>query len=646
MLVGIVKRNWRQVIPFFIASNCVLASEKPECLNNLNALQNTRKMVVTSPQSTGVEKKQCGAFISWRLSKSDTTQTRFNLYQIDKKGEWAKINGTSPLSSTNFSVQLAGVKGRDCSNIQWVVETLEGGKTRSCSKSSSGLTNIDSNWFAFPYSRGAFGRSVSIGSLISGSDNYMVVRLPDVTVDPYYRLWRNIDEKFELHAVDIHGKQLWAYDMGPAIEPGIWYSPYLVYDLDGNGVSELIVKTGEDNVKRQDIEDSSGRVTRGKEFLTIIDGRDGNTVLARAAWPDRSGFSGHIAKPHESYNRYSRNMMAIAYLDGIHPHVVVVRGTYGKHKVQAFRYQRKTGLSLVWQWENTPPSKASNARNGKTNARLKALWGQGAHTIRTGDLDADGKDEVIIGSIALDDNGEPLWSMDRGHVDHIHLGDLIPSLPGLEMYFGSERAHSGGGMGMVRAETGEFLWRYPGKTRHIHKEGVCANFYSSSPGLECYSGEADQRAFWLWDNSGKVLSRNKLDSLSPLAAYWGDTEKHWYLRPAGKNNSGNFLEIFDLESGALVDNIRLPKNIPEKDRNSSTVLAIADIFGDWREEIVVAARGKLLVYTSNHPSEKRKPWLMNDHIYAMGAVLSSMGYYQQPILGESPTLNKKSLADH
>ncbi|MBX2857973.1 MAG: hypothetical protein KTR17_04860 [Cellvibrionaceae bacterium] len=614
---------------------CPIAGETPG---------NSRKLVAVAARESNTDADSCAMFLSWRFLKSDAPNTSFNIYRITPGGAVVKLQPSPLVKATNFVDQgLRRLKSGGCGSYRWLVESKVGDKVTGCSVSSANLTNAQSRLLDFSYPVGAFGRSISVGSLISGSDDYLVVRIPDVTVDPYFRLWRKVEGLFYLQAVDINGKHLWSYDMGAAIEPGIWYSPYLIFDLDGDGRSELIVKSGEKGASKKQLTDSSGRVTRGKEFLSIIDGSDGNTILSQAPWPDRSGFNGGMVKDFEDYNRYSRNLMAIAYLDGIHPHVVVVRGTYGKHKVHAYRYRAKQGLSRVWSWENSPPQHAANSRNLKKNTDLEQWWGQGAHTIRSGDIDADGKDEVIIGSVALDDNGQPLWSINRGHVDHIHLGDLIPQEPGLEMYFGAERRHNGGGMGMVRARTGEFLWRYNGNTRHIHKEGVCANFLASSPGLECFSGEADQRAFWLWSSRGAALSRDKLDSLSPFAAYWGQSNKKWHLRTVAENNQGKLLDIVDLESGKLVDRINLPKDTAKKDLNSSRVLAVADILGDWREEILVAGRGRILVYTSNHPTTKRKPWLMSDHIYAMGAALSSMGYYQQPILGELETNDMSSL---
>src|SRR5690606_5840369 len=136
----------------------------------------------------------------------------------------------------------------------------------------------------------------------------------DNGIDPYFKLWRPSKSNFKLLGFSSEGERLWVYDMGPSIENGIWYSPYLVYDLNNDGVSEVIVKGGDSEDTREKLSDETGRIVRGNEYLRIIDGRDGQTVLAEAPWPDREGFVEDPRQPFSQYNHYSRHLMAIAYL--------------------------------------------------------------------------------------------------------------------------------------------------------------------------------------------------------------------------------------------------------------------------------------------------------------------------------------------
>ena len=62
----------------------------------------------------------------------------------------------------------------------------------------------------------------------------------------------------------------------------------------------------------------------------------------------------------------------------------------------------------------------------------------------------------------------------------------------------------------------------------------------------------------------------------------------------------------------------------------------ADLFGDWREEIILydaSDRSHLNIFTTNIPTPYRVPTLMHDHIYRMGIVWQNVSYNQPPHLG-------------
>ncbi len=139
-----------------------------------------------------------------------------------------------------------------------------------------------------------------------------VIKQPNANVDPYEKYWKPSPETYKIEAYRSDGKFLWSYDLGWAIEQGIWYSPMVVHDLDGDGRAEVCLKAGE-----QDPRDSDGRVQSGPEHLLVLNGMTG-IEKARAAWPDRADFP--------SYNYASRNQMCVAYLDGKTPCLIVVAG--------------------------------------------------------------------------------------------------------------------------------------------------------------------------------------------------------------------------------------------------------------------------------------------------------------------------------
>ena len=152
-----------------------------------------------------------------------------------------------------------------------------------------------------------------------------MIKQPNANIDPYEKYWSRSPDTYKIEAYLADGTFLWRYDLGWAIERGIWYSPILVYDLDGDGRAEVCLKAGQGDPR-----DADGRVTSGPEYLVVLDGMTGKE-RARADWPNRADFP--------SYNYASRNQMAVAYLDGKTPSLVVVRGTYNVIQVWAHEYR-------------------------------------------------------------------------------------------------------------------------------------------------------------------------------------------------------------------------------------------------------------------------------------------------------------------
>ena len=135
--------------------------------------------------------------------------------------------------------------------------------------------------------------------------------------------------------------------------------------------------------------------------------------------------------------------------------------------VQAYRYENGQ-LDSVWRWDNVGLG--------------KEYQGQGAHWMHAADVDGDGRDEIILGSLVLDDDGKPLWTTGLGHPDHFYVGDIDPNRPGLEIYYGIETRQQKNGMCLVDAATGKILWGHDQPTRHVHGQGLCADLDPRYPG--------------------------------------------------------------------------------------------------------------------------------------------------------------------
>jgi rhamnogalacturonan endolyase len=368
--------------------------------------------------------------------------------------------------------------------------------------------------------------------------------------------------------------------MGWAIETGIWYSPYTVFDVDQDGKAEIYVKAGEGDPREMD-----GHVLQGPEYLVKLDGQSGK-LLRKEPWISKEGF--------ESYNFWCRNFLTVAYLDGTNPSLIMQRGTYTVIKTFAL----DKDLKPIWQWEST--------------GEYEKYKGQGMHGIMTADIDLDGKDELVIGTAALDDNGIPMWHTGLGHNDAGFVADIDPELPGYEIFYGIESRSPKNGVCLVEAKSGRIIWGYEGSTFHVHGQGMIGDLTPEYPGIECYAGEAKGGdKYFLYTAKGKRLSDQNLWGLNPQAIWWDADEQ----KEICYNNK--ILEYTGDVSLSI----------------EGEVLLVADILGDWREEIMVSLPGELRIYSTNIPAEVKKVCLMQNHLYRMAVTDASMGYYDAPQMG-------------
>jgi hypothetical protein len=62
-------------------------------------------------------------------------------------------------------------------------------------------------------------------------------------------------------------------------------------------------------------------------------------------------------------------------------------------------------------------------------------------------------------------------------------------------------------------------------------------------------------------------------------------------------------------------------------------MTMADIVGDWREELLTVLPGELRIYTTTIPALDRRVCLMQDPVYRAEVCHRSMGYEQSPVPG-------------
>jgi len=516
-------------------------------------------------------------YCQWRLRDTDAANAPFDLYSI-VDGKETKLNAAPIIQTTDYLGDLPA-------NTNMVV-LKQGARVIGKSKILSGNSDLvpyKSFHLSDPKARID---KVGIGDLDGDGEYDYVVRHATGNVDPWYKYWYKSPDTFKLEAVTGDGKTLWVKDLGWSIERGIWYSPYIVYDFNGDGKAEVALKMGEGDPR-----DADGKVTGGNEYLMILNGETGEEI-ARAPWPSRSGYE----DPQFGYNFASRNQIMVAYLDGKTPAVIALRGTYTLMKAEA--WQLKDGkLENLWKYNSAPYG--------------RSFHGQGAHTTRAGDIDGDGRDEIILGSAVLDDDGSPLWSTGLGHPDFVYVSDLNYDNPGLEIATILETANKKGGLTMVDAKTGKPLWQLDEPTNHVHF-GFGGDIDAMQPGFELGGTDsadhkADNKSFY-FNAKGELLASGT------KTPFYGDSPRFIYW------DADLQREIF---KGGTVSDF----NGGELGRFDGKFVMSADVFGDWREEIITADKGKLIIYQTDIPAMDRRTALMQDHNYRTAIAAASMGYY-------------------
>ena len=418
----------------------------------------------------------------------------------------------------------------------------------------------------------------------------------------------------------------------------------VLYDWDQDGKAEGIMR-GADNMI---IHTATGKTIKignmsagfgsdrpeymgvGNEYLLYINGEtgepygwDGSENWTPMAYPlpqfEKNENYGDAGIWGDLGHRMQKHYFGAPYFDGRNPSIFLGRGCYTRHKFCALDVNPTTHeLTQRWRW---------NCYEGNS-----PWFGNGFHNFAIGDVDMDGRDEIIFGSMMIDDTGYGLATTGYGHGDAAHCSDLDPYRWGLEQFVcleGRDKPgvcytnaasqtvyyQNGSGGDNGRAMAGNFQNTYPGGVGRSAQGGLI-----SLVSDKVIEGDAHMNGDDYWN----------------MRIYWdGDLLSEFMDSPGAQERAPvvyKYAGHAEVGTGRTYANDRCwggEGNLNNSSKNNPSFLG--DILGDWREELVIRqGNSSLRIYISSYPS----PWgittLWADHLYRNGMTWQSVGYNQPP----------------
>ena len=517
---------------------------------------------------------------------------------------------------------------------------------------------------------------ISVGDLDGDGDYELVVKwMPDNQRDNGSN---GYSSPCILEAYEFDGTKLWQINLGFNIRSGNHYTQFLVYDFDGDGKAEMICKTapgskdgngnyvsaaGDATIQATDNTQnyvaSNGHVTGGEEFLTVFNGQTGAAMNTIWYSPSRgqkdfpTAADSYTGWGDSNYNRGNRHNAAVAYLDGLDklPSAIMQRGYYTACYIWAVdwdgtalktRWLHKGTAKEKWSMVDAAGTELANETTDPVTSQGKSSYGQGVHSISVGDVNNDGKDDICIGAATIGHDGKLLCATGFGHGDAIHLADLVPDRPGLEVMMPHEENPFG--WDVHDATTGEVL--YSATSDKDNGRGMACDFVPGKRGSEFWSSadnitrscvdgtqvsekkaDTNFRIYWTGDPFDQTFDgRYDSDKSSATLGQSFPRIRSWNT---SSNNILTFQEFADYGKPQTCNTTK------------ATPCLQADLMGDWREEIIMinyeadwsAPTCDLIIYSTPEPTKYKVPCLMEDHMYRMGIAWQNASYNQPPHLG-------------
>lgn len=609
-----------------------------------------------------------GVYLSWRLFDSEDNifgsadkNVSFNVYRDGKKiSEVAtKTNYVDSTVGTNYSVApvINGVEGEKCdavtvyNNSYFDIPLSKPDDETIYDPSGTELASY--SFFPADCSTGDVDGDGEYEIIVKWTSSERDVGSPG---DPAY------SGTVHLAAYKLDGTKLWKNDieLGKNVYSSAHTVQFLVYDFDGDGKSEVMCQTSlgskdgqgkyvsnaaqtDEEIKAITDEENStadyrgyGRITEGKEFLTVFNGETG-VAMDTINLPTTRGSENGVDYGDDFGNRSNRFVSDIAYLDGEKPYAIYLRGYYFGRNGK----QRTSIAGISWDGTALSPTYRFDTQKGQEGYYDGAYQyvGNGNHNCTVADVDNDGKDEFITGALCMEVNDDnefrPKWCTYLQHGDALHIGNYDPTHTGFEFFTVHEDSGTNSlsgnditldfGMSVIDAETGNIMF-HEGASDDTGR-GVMANV-----------GAGGYYQIWSAKNSARQSN--------------GGTDFTTATSLTGRNTpSMNFRIFWD---GDLYDNLLDGANITDwNGRNMSNIFSAgnyncvsingtkanpslqADLFGDWREEVVYPTSDgtALRVFSTTDTTDYKIKTLMQDPVYRSGVAAEQTAYNQPPHVG-------------
>ena len=568
-------------------------------------------------------------FVTWRYLSSDPLNTSFNIYRDGEKIANVPSNqGTFYKDAYNGTQEVvyevkAVVDGKEIQTVK--------GKYVLPEKAPCGYINI-------PLDRPADGVT-PVDEIYSYHAND--ASIGDVDGDGQYEIflkWDPSNSHDNAHDgytgnvyVDCYrlsGEKVWRIDLGRNIRAGAHYTQFMVYDLDGDGCSEVVMKTSDGTIDglgnvigdiTADYREkgdtipvglrpagdtpsptgipNQGRIMTGNEYLTVFNGLTGKAMHTIDYIPQR----GNLEDWGDGYaNRSDRYLAAVAYLDGIHPSVIMCRGYYTRAVLAAFDWDGKE-LKQRWIFDSNNPGNEGYA-------------GQGNHNLRVGDVDGDGCDEIVYGQCTIDNDGNGLYTTGMNHGDALHLTQFSLDMNGLQVWSCHENRKDG--TSFRDAKTGEVIYQV--KSNIDVGRCMAADIDPNNSGLE----------MWSWYSQGirnilgEVVNPN-METLSVNMGLWWDGD---LLRELLDKD---VVTKYNWKTG-MCETLKKFEGVAWNNGTKANPCLQGDLVGDWREEVLFRTEDSsaLRLYVSTVPTDYRFHTFLEDPVYRISITTQNVAYNQ------------------